>query len=152
MKKLKEQELEDVLNARPALKQELEDRGATDVFRLNGPEADTGPESERAGKRILLLLARSASGQDYLIMSTKGKPDKVVTWLHSGEISSSAPDEGRYIVIDKSKVGRPRRELTEDERQQIKARREAGESVNEIAKKMHIGTRRVMVALKTVST
>lgn len=59
------------------------------------------------------------------------------------------PAAGRaVIVIDKSKVGRPRRELTEAERQQVTARREAGQTINQIAAALHIGTKRVMEVLK----
>lgn len=143
MRKLAGADLSRLLDERPALKAELEGRGVVDVYRLN--DMDTGPESERAGRRVALLLARRP-GQDYIVMSTKGNPDKVATWLHTGDLSSQDPG-GRYIVIDKSKVGRPRRELTEAERQQVTARRAAGETINQIAAALHIGTKRVMEVL-----
>ena len=50
--------------------------------------------------------------------------------------------------IDKSKVGRPRRELTGEEVEQIRARHEAGDGINKIAKALHMGTRKIMEALR----
>lgn len=133
-------DIESLRDERPNLLQELERRGAVDVYQLN--ERPTGPDAEKAAKKTLLLLARRP-GQSYIMMSTNARGgDKVVTWLHD-EI---AP--GNYIVIDKNKVGRKPRELTEEERQHIQERHEAGESINAIAKALHLGTRRVMDALK----
>lgn len=76
--------------------------------------------------------------------------DKVLTWLHDGDgLASNQQERGaEYILIDKSKVGRPARGIWDEERQEIQQRHEAGESVNTIAKALHIGTRRVMAALK----
>ncbi|MBR0284610.1 MAG: hypothetical protein IJQ78_05300 [Selenomonadaceae bacterium] len=150
MKRLMGKELADILSDRPALKAEMEKRGVEEVNRIN--DVATDPESERAGKRILILIARRL-GQDYLMMSTKGtkgKTDKVVTWLHSGVVVADESTDERYIKIDKRKVGRPRRELTEEERGEIKARRKAGDTINQISRAMHLGTRRVMDALESI--
>ena len=122
---------------RPRLYQEIQDRGITEVWRMN--DTPTSPDAERAGKKTLILLGRKP-GQEYILLSTK--PDKVVTWLHDGE--STEPDAGRYVVIEKSKLGRKRRELTDDERQTIKRMRGDGMTINQIARELHLGTLRVM--------
>lgn len=129
---------------RPRLYQEIQDRGITEVWRMN--DTPTSPDAERAGKRTLILLGRKP-GQEYILLSTKGNPDKVVTWLHDGGTLAAgavAPDAGRYVMIDKSKLGRKRRELTDEERQAIKRMRSEGQTINQIAKELHLGTLRVM--------
>lgn len=149
MKELKGVELADILQERQALKAELESRHIEAVFQLN--DTPTTPEAERAGKKTLVLFAKR-QGQSYIIMDTATKTgDKVLVWLHDGgELADHQQQEhgAGVIVIDKSKVGRPARKLTDTERQEIRQRHEAGESVNTIAKALHIGTRRVMAAIK----
>lgn len=148
MKELKGVELAELLQERQALKAELDSRQITEVFWLNS--TPTTPEAEKMARKTVLLLARR-QGQDYIIMDTLAKiGDKVLTWLHDGgELASNQQEHGAgVIVIDKSKVGRPARKLTDTERQEIRQRHEAGESVNTIAKALHIGTRRVMAAIK----
>lgn len=148
MKELKGVELADILQERQALKAELESRHIEAVFQLN--DTPTTPEAERAGKKTLVLFAKR-QGQSYIIMDTATKTgDKVLTWLHDGgELASNQQEHGAgVIVIDKSKVGRPARGISDSERQEIRQRHEAGESVNTIAKALHIGTRRVMAAIK----
>lgn len=134
---------------RPNLLQEVRLRNITELWKLN--DVPTGPPAEQAGKRTWILLGRNATKDyDYLIMSTKGKPDKFYTWLHyrgAYDQQQEAPGAG-YIVIDKAKVGRKPRELTPGEVQEIRARHAAGDSINKIAKALHLGTRRIMGALQ----
>lgn len=138
-------DIERLEEERPNLWQEVRLRNITELWKLN--DTPTGPPAEQVGKRTWILLGRSTTKDyDYLIMSTKGKPDKFYTWLYYGgayDQQQEAPGAG-YIVIDKAKVGRPRRELTGEEVKEIQARRDAGESINKIAAAMHLGTRRVM--------
>lgn len=141
MEKLQRAELELLSEDRPALCRELE--AVTEVWRLPAGSGD-----RRTMEKTYLLLGRYRSGQEKIIMSTpaRGKyPDKVTTWLFD---SASRPPAASYIVIDKSKVGRPRRELTEDERQQIISRHNAGEGINRIAKAMRLGTKRITEVLQ----
>ena len=146
MKELKGVELNALLQERQSLKAELESRRITEVFWLNS--TPTTPEAEKVAKKTLLLLARR-QGQAYIIMDTATKGgDKVLVWLHDGSELASNQQEAGYILIDKSKVGRPARGISDSERQEIRQRHEAGESVNAIAKALHIGTRRVMAAIK----
>lgn len=148
MKELKGVELADILQERQALKAELESRHIEAVFQLN--DTPTTPEAERAGKKTLVLFAKRQE-QAYIIMDTLAKTgDKVLVWLHDGDgLADHQQEHGAgVIVIDKSKVGRPARKLTDTERQEIRQRHEAGESVNAIANALHIGTRRVMAAIK----
>ena len=135
---------------RPNLFKELEWRKVHEVYKLN--DVPTGPDAERAGKRTWILLAKGENN-NYIIQSqagTKSSPDKFITWVHYGG-GLDEPQEERgagYILIDKSKLGRPRRVLTEQERQEIRARHAAGDSINKIAKALHLGTRRIMGALQ----
>ena len=136
---------------RPNLFKELEWRKVHEVYKLN--DVPTGPDAERAGKRTWILLAKGENN-NYIIQSqagTKSSPDKFITWVHYGGGLDERPQEERgagYILIDKSKLGRPRRVLTEQERQEIRARHAAGDSINKIAKALHLGTRRIMGALQ----
>lgn len=139
---------------RPNLFKELEWRKVHEVYKLN--DVPTGPDAERAGKRTWILLAKGENN-NYIIQSqagTKSSPDKFITWVHYGGGLDERPQEAQeppragYILIDKSKVGRPRRELTGEEVEQIRARHKAGDNINKIAKALHMGTRRVMEALR----
>lgn len=147
MKELKGIELADLLQERAALKAELDSRQIADVFLMN--DIPTTPEAEKMARKTLILLARG-NENEYLILSTATRgADKVVVWLHDGSELANQQEHGAgFIVIDKSRVGRPARKLTDTERQEIRQRHEAGESVNTIAKALHVGTRRVMAALK----
>ena len=136
---------------RPNVFKELEWRKVYEVWKLN--DIPTGPDAERAGRRTWILLAKGENN-NYIIQSqagTKSSPDKFVTWVHYGGGLDERPQEERgagYILIDKSKLGRPRRVLTDQERQEIRARHAAGDSINKIAKALHLGTRRIMGALQ----
>ena len=150
---------------RPQLYMELQWRKVTEVWKLN--DTPTGPNSDNLGKRTWILLARGENN-DYIILSragTKSSPDKYQTWVHygggldagaqqeheNGKIRSQQGQErdlDGYVLIDKRKLGRPRRELTAEEVQEIRGRHEAGEGIGRIAAALHLGTRRVMEALK----
>lgn len=144
---MKRLDMESIQAERPNLYLELQWRNVSDVFQMNN--IPTGPDAEKAGKKTWLLLAKGKD-YDYIIQSmagANGKPDKFLTWIHYDRQEQERPKAG-YIIIDKAKVGRPRRQLSDAERQEIQARHEAGESINAIAKALHLGTRRVMEALK----
>ena len=138
---------------RPNLFKKLEWMKVHEVWKLN--DTPTGPDSERAGKRTWILLAKGENN-DYIILSTAGTkstPDKYQVWVHYGGLDAGAQKEQErdldgYVLIDKSKLGRPRRELTAEEVQEIRGRHEAGEGIGKIAAALHLGTRRVMEALK----
>lgn len=144
-------DIEPLEDERPNLYLELQWRKVTELYKLN--DIPTGPDAERAAKRTWILLAKGENN-NYIIQSqagTKSCPDRFITWIHYGGGLDERPQEERgagYILIDKSKLGRPRRVLTDQERQEIQARHAAGESINKIAKAMHLGTRRIMEALK----
>lgn len=141
MEKLEGPELDLLCEGRPALCRELE--VVTDVWRL-----PAGAGDKRTMEKTYLLLGRYRNGSQKIIMSTpaRGKyPDKVATWLFD---SVSRPLADSYIVIDKAKVGRPRRELTEDEKQQIMEKHNAGEGINRIAREMKLGTKRITAVIK----
>lgn len=124
---------------RPNLFMELQWRKVTELYRLN--DTPTGPDSERQGKKVWILYA-VGQNNNYIIQSTKGNPDKFYTWL--AYVDLPGQQGAGYIVIDKSKVGRKKRELTEQERAEILARHEKGEGIAKIAKAMHLGHRRIM--------
>ena len=149
---------------RPQLYMELQLRKVTEVYKLN--DTPTGPNSDNLGKRTWILLAKGQNN-NYIILSragTKSTPDKYQTWIHygggldagaqkheNGKIhSQQEPPPKGYILIDKAKVGRPRRELTEEEQQEIRARHEAGEGICRIAAEMHLGTKRITAFLRSI--
>ena len=145
----------DIGGERPNLAKELEWRHVEELWKLN--DVPTGPDAERTGRRVWILLARGANN-NYIIQSTAGtksSPDKFITWVHygggldaGGQQEQEPPKGAGYVVIDKSKLGRPRRELTGEEVEQIRARHEAGDGINKIAKALHMGTRKIMEALR----
>ena len=142
---MKRLDIATIADERPNLHMELEWRRVIEVWLLN--DTPTGPEAERAGKRTWILLAKGENN-NYIIQSqagTKSTPDKFTTWVHYGD-EMGQPDG--FIIIDKTKVGRPPRVLTEAERQEILSRHEAGEGINRIAKAMHLGTKRITEALR----
>ena len=128
-------------DARPSLHTELDWRNVTELWRLN--DVPVGPDAKDVGEETWILLAKSAI-HDYIILSTG---NNYTTWIHYGAPDQQEPGED-YIVIDKRKLGRKRRELTPEEVEQIRARHEAGDGINKIAKALHMGTRRVMEALR----
>ena len=60
-------------------------------------------------------------------------------------------DPKTHYVVSREKPGRPRRVLTDEERQRILSMRAQGLSVNEIARTVKVSNRLVMAALKEVS-
>ena len=70
--------------------------------------------------------------------------------LGSGEVLPEYDPKTHYVV-SREKPGRPRRVLTDEERQRIMSMRAQGLSVNEIAKAAKVSNRLVMAALKEVS-
>ena len=140
-------------DARPRLHRELEWLRVTELWKLN--DIPTGPDAMETGEKTWILLAKGAT-HDYIIPSMAGAentPDKYTVWIHNtGALDADRQQEQElpkgYVCIDKRKLGRKRRELTDEERQQIHARHEAGEGICRIAKALHLGTRRVMDALK----
>jgi hypothetical protein len=132
---------------RPNLYMELQFRNVREAYRLN--DTPTGPDSDRQGKKTWIIYA-VGKANDYIIQSVKGSPDRFYTWIYYGEpMTETAEEDGKiHITIDKTKVGRKPRTLTDRERAEILARREKKETINQIAKAMHLGTKRVMGVLK----
>lgn len=140
---------DDLLDNREKLKAWLNKNGVKDVFLLT--DRPTGPEEDRAGRRTPILLAKSTVGEKntYLVQcksKTKGKEDSFLVWMADDDILAgrTAPEKGEgFIVIDKSKLGRNKRETSEEERQEILERRKLGQTINRIAEEMKISNRRV---------
>lgn len=151
MKKLKENEVAEICWGRPRLKSWLKEKQVTDIALLTN--APTGPEEDRWGRKNLLLLAKGKN-HTYLVMDkagTKSKPDDtLLTWLSDElPIGESTPEaSSEYVVIERSKLGRPRRELTATERDEIIARHDLHQGINKIAKEMHLSTKRVSSVIK----
>lgn len=150
MEKLDDRRLDEVCEDRPELREEL--ARTSEAWLLS---ASSG--SERTMKRTVLILARYdlKMFKGYkIIMGTpgsRGKSDAVTTWLIEPEelagVEAVSPKAG-YILIDKSKLGRKKRTLTEQEQETIKESREAGETINTIAKNLKVSNRLVMEYVK----
>ena len=142
MERMDWKRMDDITDGRPELRAELERTAKAWLLTpSNG--------NERTLRRTYLILARY-EGERWnghkIIMSTPGSKDKadaVTTWLIEPE-ELVEPDAGRYVMIDKTKLGRKKRELTDDERQTIKRMRGDGMTINQIARELHLGTLRVM--------
>ena len=168
MKELDAAGVRDLCGERPKLGAWLESVGAVSVWLLS--DRPTTWEAETAGKKYPLLLVKAApnrfhkDGAQYIVRSAPGagkdkegkkRPDTVTAWLADeislpGEPAAAVapPSGGGYVIIDKSKLGRPRRELTGEEVERIHEKRAAGMSINAIARALKVGNRRVMEILK----
>ena len=151
MKQLTDKQIAELGWDRPKLKEWLQEKQATDVYTLT--DAPTGPEEDRWGRRNLLLVVRGKN-HIYMVMDkagTKSKPeDTMLVWLgDSIPIGAKAPETNdKYVVIERSKLGRPRTELTAEKREEILARHKQGQGINKIAMKMHLATKRISEVIK----
>ena len=143
MERLDWKRMDDITDGRPELRAEL--TRTAEAWLLTPSNGN-----ERTLRRTYLILARY-EGERWnghkIIMSTpgsRGGADAVTTWLIEPDELAGVPDAGRYVVIDKSKLGRKRRELTEQEKDAIQKMRGDGMTINQIARELHLGTLRVM--------
>ena len=165
MKKINADELADELEQRPQLAQFLERHkkdGKPEMWLLN--VTPTTPEAEKAAKKTL-MLAVTYHNNKFLLSDTKGGKDKsdrllayilnyreIANFASSITSSSAATDGKQYVMIPRDKIGRPKRELNEDEKAQITAWRTGEErlTINEIAKRLHVANRLVMEYTKSL--
>lgn len=147
---MKRVDIAEICEDRPQLQKTLEERRIQQVWLLNDRATDEA--SDRLGKKNFLLLAERNDGFKYLLQSvagTKSREDKVYCWIASDmKQGGTEPDRTDYILIDKSKLGRKKRELTDAERKQIQTMRELNMSINRIAGLMKISNRKVMQCVK----
>lgn len=144
MVRLEGVELGGLYRRRPETGQEVHRLGKPlEVWLVN--DSDTMEQTRAIGKGTFLLQARIERSDGsiglYLIISKVGK---AVSWgLHQEPIG-----EGDYIRIRKDRVGRPKRELTEWEREKVHQLRAQGMGINAIAIRLHVGNRLIMQELK----
>lgn len=102
-----------------------------------------GLHSQFWGEESPIMLVKTKQGRLYLVQSVIGEDgrDRVNTWLQDDLFD-------RFVVVDKVKLGRKPRELTNEEQQKILELRAGGMSINGIAKALKVGNRRVMDFLK----
>ena len=149
-------ELEELLEKRPKLKEELYRLGEPlEVWKLN--DAAITQAADIAGKKTLILMARvqKTSGNRreifQLILSQPGTKGAAHSWLmNPAELpAESRPPKGKgFVVIDKAKLGRHENPLTAEEKMQILSLRARGMAINDIAAQVKRGNRRVMEVLK----
>ncbi len=146
---MKQVDIARICEDRPQLQKTLEERRIQQVWLLNDQPTDEA--ADRQGKKTFFLLAERTDGFKYLMQSvagTKSKEDKTYCWIAPDMMGSTEPDTKDYILIDKSKLGRKKRELTDAERKQIQTMREMNMSINRIAGLMKISNRKVMQCVK----
>lgn len=152
-------ELEELLEKRPRLKEEIYRIGEPlEVWKLN--DSAITRAADIAGKKTLILMVRvqKTSGNSrevyQLILSQPGERGAAHSWtMNPAELPAvSVPPKGKgYVVIDKAKLGRKRRDTTRQEVQDILELRAKGMSVNAIATALQLGNRRVMEVLRNES-
>lgn len=151
MKKLRESELQKLLWDRPKLKERLDLYEVREVYTLT--EAPTHREEDIWGRKNALILAVGKKN-NYLMMDTAGTKahpeDKLKVWLANNMPITEAPQASQdYVVIERAKMGRPKRELTEQERQEILRLHSVEKmGINRIAQKMNLGTKRITMIIK----
>lgn len=148
---MKQVDIAKICEDRPQLQKTLEERRIQQVWLLNDQPTDEA--AYKQGKKTFFLLAERKDGFKYFIQSvagTKSKDDKFYFWIANDMMQqgSTEPDTKDYILIDKSKLGRKKRELTDAERKQIQTMREMNMSINKIAGLMKISNRKVMQCVK----
>ena len=148
---MKQVDVAKICEDRPQLKKMLDLKIIQKVWLLN--DQPTDESADRMGKKTFLLLSERQDGFKYLVQSvtgTKSREDKCYWWIAPDmmEHGSTEPDTKDYVLIDKSKLGRKKRELTDAERQQIQTMREMNMSINKIAAQMKISNRKIMQCVK----
>lgn len=104
-------------------------------------ETTFGSERKDCRGILLLLVEKWGVGGREIVASMpirRGKLDWYLRW----PIYEFDPD--RYLVMDKKKMGRPRRQLTDQEKDKILAMRAEGLSINAIAKEMRVNNKVIM--------
>lgn len=147
---MKQVDVAKICEDRPQLQKMIDLRLIYNVWLLNDQPTDEASDS--MGKKTFLLLAERYDGFKYLVQSVAGtrrKEDKVYCWIAPGmKQGVTEPDRKDYILIDKSKLGRKKLELTDAERKQIHTMREFNMGINKIARLMKVSNRRVMQCVK----
>ena len=147
---MKQVDVAKICEDRPQLQKIMDLKLVQKVWLLNDQPTDEA--ADRMGKKTFLLLAERHDGFKYLVQSvagTKSREDKCYWWIAPDmKQGGKEPDRTDYILIDKSKLGRKKRELTDAERKQIQTMRELNMSINKIAEQMKIGNRRGMQCVK----
>ena len=142
-------ELADLLEGRENLLEWLGKIEAEGIFLLT--DFATGPAEDRAGRKTPMFLVKSNKGEGhtYFVQSkpkARGKEDSFLSWLIYEDILT---EQGKnVVVIDKSKLGRRKRETSEEERQAILERRRLKQSINTIAREMKLGTARISQVIR----
>jgi len=154
MKKL--HDYEKLCTKRSKLKEFL-DKESEEVWLLN--DVPVSPMAEQAGRRTVILLVtiqkRLASKPIRLLIvstpGTKEKNDKYLCW-EVDNLTVSELDPDNYILLDKSKMGKPPRRLTQEEKQRIyEMRIDKGMAINAIARELRVSNKTVMKYCKILS-
>lgn len=144
MERLQGVELGGLYRRRPETGERIHNLGEPlEVWLLN--DIDSIEQTKVLGKGAFLLQARirrtDGSEGQYLIISKIGK---AISW----ELHQDNPVGEGYRLVRKGNVGRPKRELSGQEREAVHQLREQGMSVNAIATRLHVGNRLIMQELK----
>ncbi len=95
---------------------------------------------------ISFLKWKAIENKDYKIAVIESNSDNIITVNNK---SAHTYDPATEYVVKREKAGRPRKPLTEEQKNEIRSMREEGLSINEIAKKLNISNRRVINAIKS---
>lgn len=155
MKKL--DDYRELCKRRPRLKAFLGEY-CTDVWLLNDEDHATSMLARQAGRRTLLLLVTiRADGKEWpgqeIVMSTpatSAKEDEYHRWIADGLNVGGVLDPDKYVLIEKAKVGRPKRQLTSEEQKKILDRRREGVSINAIARELRCSNKAIMRFCKSL--
>ena len=142
---------------RPRLKAFL-DKYCTEVWLLNDEDHAMSMRARQTGRRTMLLLVtiratdKAWPGQE-IVMSTpatSAKEDEYHRWIAGGLNVGGVLDPDKYVLIEKAKVGRPKRQLTSEEQEKILEWRREGVSINAIARELRCNNKVIMRYCKSL--
>jgi hypothetical protein len=144
---VREKKLVDILRDRENLQAWIQEHGA-EVWNLT--ETATNKQAYDMGRKAPFLLARTNTGQKYLLLSKPGyghdkdgnhKQDILYVWLADnlplfGGEDLPPREDVVTITVPREKIGRPRRVLTAEEKEKAITMLELHYPINRVAKEI----------------
>lgn len=135
---MRERTITEILEERETLQEWIQKHGA-ELWNLT--EIATDKPAYDTGRKNPLLLARTSEGKMYLLLSKpphgKDKKDTLLVWMWPSNLPlGEGSGDVVTFTIPRDKLGRPRRVLTEEERQKAITMLELNYPINKVAKEL----------------
>lgn len=134
-------ELEDFYTERPRLKRAMNLRLVDTIKVLSGT-----PQEDGAAYTYLLQAETALRGSTYIVVSEpprgKTKKEKVYVWRVDG--LDHTPSRIHNVVIPKDKLGRKKREFTQEEKARARQLHDEGITIPAIAEDLHTSCTKIV--------